>query len=212
MNQEAPIAFIHIPRTGGTSLRALLRWTYGESLSWQKIDGDFPADIAEQIPKTARVIAGHMSFGLHEHLPVRYATVLRDPVERCVSHYQLWRHQKTTKSGEVQPDISFQRFLGTKWAANLQARMVAGVFRRGMDMDDRRLLATAKRNLEGFEIVGFADALGQFAADMGADPHDLPRRHGFESPPELTRDQLDELRLLNAVDILVVQWARERFA
>ncbi len=76
-----PIAFIHIPRTSGSSLKTALRRCYGEDLCWLKLGGEFPPDGASWISPTAKIGGGHMNRGLHEFTSAPYATVLRDPID-----------------------------------------------------------------------------------------------------------------------------------
>ena len=90
--------FIHIPKTGGTSLRSLFEDHYGDRLLRVYRSGPEPRVHPDEIASItaqqagAPAVFGHFAFGIHEHLPgeARYAAVLRDPVMRVVSHYYLY--------------------------------------------------------------------------------------------------------------------------
>lgn len=83
------ILFLHIPKTGGTSLIQIMEWQYGQiskspdadflDLSeWQRFSGRFDKQAA----------AGHIPYGTHEIFrDCRYITILRHPVDRIVSLY-----------------------------------------------------------------------------------------------------------------------------
>jgi hypothetical protein len=89
-NAQAPLIFLHIPKTAGTTFNSILRDVYGAGFlrikprHWQK---------TRRIPADVRVITGHMPWGVHKRWDVaaNYVTFLRDPVERIIS---LWWHAK----------------------------------------------------------------------------------------------------------------------
>ncbi len=90
----APIIFLHIQNSMGTSIRNAL----AEGLSPLDVLFIYPEGLGVPmeeffgIPALAlartRLIFGHTLFGIHEHLPLqgRYRTVLRCPVERLISN------------------------------------------------------------------------------------------------------------------------------
>ncbi len=90
--QEALI-FIHLPKTAGVTFEQVLLRQYAREEAY----AIYPADpgverfnqLAEARRASIRFLHGHMAFGLHEMLPTRarYVTLLRDPVDRVISHY-----------------------------------------------------------------------------------------------------------------------------
>lgn len=90
--------FLHLPKTAGTTLVGILEReyagrlhfrAYGPAGDWlRRLDGLTPAQRRE-----LAFVAGHMAFGLHRELPGAnvYLTLVRDPVERIVSHYHYIR-------------------------------------------------------------------------------------------------------------------------
>mgnify|MGYP003350421959 FL=1 len=87
--------FVHVPKCGGTSVLQAIRETHPEPLGLE-LNGDQFVDkrtilesVADRLP-AARVVFGHRVFaGLARSMPqpARMVTVLRDPVDRAISHY-----------------------------------------------------------------------------------------------------------------------------
>jgi hypothetical protein len=79
--------FIHIPKTGGTSVAETLRRTRSDIVgaASPREFANFP-ELFEDVP----IIAGHIPYFMFgwEKRPRTLATVLRDPVERVVSFYR----------------------------------------------------------------------------------------------------------------------------
>ena len=206
MQAEAPIAFLHLPRTGGGSLESALLDLHGGEAAFKIKTIVVDETLARTVPDTARIIFGHMNYGLHVHRPVRYATVLRDPVERIASHFRL-REIQTRRHG--QPVPSLQEFLEEPLWQNMVTGMLAGTYRAFMPSDWH--LALAKRRLEQFAFVGFFDRLQMFASAIGARSR-LPHVHRSADTPTLTGEALKTARRVNALDLELYDWARTRFA
>ncbi len=105
------MVFVHLPRTGGTTIERVLdrkyrsRVLHVETLREPLASvGDLPFDERA----AARVVAGHVHYGVHEHIPHEcvYVTMLREPVSRVVSMYHFirgnpkhWLHDELVRSG-----------------------------------------------------------------------------------------------------------------
>jgi len=93
---ELRLVFLHVPKTGGTTLHhhfsahfvpeeicperisGLDRYSEDELRQWRYFSGHFNADEIKRIPK-----------------PVFVVTVLRDPIERLLSHYYFWKRHSS---------------------------------------------------------------------------------------------------------------------
>ena len=125
-------AFIHIPKTAGSTLETILRQSFCSRHCDVRVGDDFngPLLTAEVLRRTRWVyprlasIAGH-SVRPHGDLQavrggVRYYTLLREPVVRCASEYQF----RVQRDGL--PD-DFGRWIHSGIARNRQTKMLAGV-------------------------------------------------------------------------------------
>ncbi|MDZ8120416.1 sulfotransferase family 2 domain-containing protein [Pontiella agarivorans] len=96
------IAFAHIPKTAGITLVSILRRSY----SWRHFDrpGFYRPLTARDLKQIRKVdrglasIAGHTiqpHTNLHQQLPVRYYTFLRDPAKRLISEFKFYLRRST---------------------------------------------------------------------------------------------------------------------
>jgi hypothetical protein len=98
MTQTAPeplLAFVHIPRTGGGTVKSAIQQNYERP----KSPGNYQSspentrravETLARSPGRWRAAADHIPLALYqEYLPAetRYLTVLREPVDRVLSHY-----------------------------------------------------------------------------------------------------------------------------
>ena len=84
--------FMHIPRSGGSSMRTLLTLNYaGEekvALSGAFHELDWFLTRPREIRSSYRLVHGHYPFGLHAGLDnFRYFTLIREPIARHFSEY-----------------------------------------------------------------------------------------------------------------------------
>mmetsp|Transcript_2982 Transcript_2982/g.4029 ORF Transcript_2982/g.4029 Transcript_2982/m.4029 type:complete len:358 (-) Transcript_2982:25-1098(-) len=81
-----PVQYIHIPKTGGTTIQLYLKRWFPEMFYMQNkvADWDCPSSL------NAKVLVGHRGFGFCERFTERdmlYIVTVRDPLERFVSQY-----------------------------------------------------------------------------------------------------------------------------
>ena len=139
------LIFVHIPKSGGTTLRRLL----SEQFCGTGVAHVNRADI-QQMPTpcspSASLVMGHMPFGLHERLPGKsmYLTMLREPTARAISQYHAWLRRRELDIEQ----FSFDEFLvSTPKLNNDQTRVVLGNVERHVPLTNADL-DQAKENLE----------------------------------------------------------------
>jgi len=98
VGEPGSVIFLHLPKTAGSTLRGVMVRQYDPAEShliarpvWDNFEAFKAWPEAER--HRIRFLYGHMGFGLHAWMkpPVTYATMLRDPVERVLSHFHSAR-------------------------------------------------------------------------------------------------------------------------
>lgn len=161
---DAPLVFTHIPKTAGTSLKksVIAPNVTPEQVYWVLGVGKLIRDR----PRNADVILGHIPYGIHRVLPhdrVRYLTILRDPVDRCVSFYNYVLMCETGTPGHRQgvsghPALadakrhSIDEFYALEPYRNIQTKFTAGLLwdraRNALPASVREIVASERRMLE----------------------------------------------------------------
>ena len=120
--QDKPLFFNHISKTGGTSFTGIL---FSIAVCHNKIFQHIPkkyGDKAEELPDTLKqmkpmVFTGESKYGFHTEFDAdksfNLLTVVRDPVDRVVSHY-FWLKKKDKQHSTPISDADFLRFLEQK--------------------------------------------------------------------------------------------------
>lgn len=185
----AQYAFLHIPKTAGTSFLHAMRTVFPSTCTPFAATFVSESDAAEL--RRFDVIAGHLSFADYQkYFPAhRPLTILRNPVARCLSWYWYAREivPASVMTDEVQsakrlsPEDFFQldADIIRRNIVNRQTRQLGG---HALDFsrDENADLNLAKDHLDAMRWIGDLDTL----------PADLLRLRalpGFESFPELPR-------------------------
>jgi hypothetical protein len=194
--------FLHIPKSAGTTLRTVIEDQY--TTRWSRVSAykdDIPSprwaaeEVLRRSPKqqdAAQILYGHFPYGSHPYLPspASYYTILREPVDRVISHYYYVLH-KFLLPDKSHPDR--QRFLDGELTLeyyvssgycremdNCQTRLLAG--EAGLYENtpfghcSQALLEEAKRNLR--ENIVLAGLTEQFDATLVL----LQRLCGWRTP------------------------------
>ncbi len=164
-------------KTGGRTLSSILKQNVGNTYRFHY--GQRPGerlDDLKAMPEPQRrslhLIHGHLCFGLHRYLPQPcvYITLLRDPVERVVSHYYYALHHPKhyTHSLVTEKGMSLAEYVssGITDLNNGQTRCIAGdrvQQLNAVERGDTSLLEVAKQNLDShFLMAGVTERFDEF--------------------------------------------------
>ena len=129
MGDERGLIFLHLPKTGGTTLRGIVRRQYPRGVICETPPTPF-FDLPAAERAKVRVLQGHVPFGAHEWLavPVDYVTMLREPVDRLVSLYHYARRKPGNPLHPLARALSLHDFAasGHPETLNHQTRMLSG--------------------------------------------------------------------------------------
>jgi hypothetical protein len=220
---DHPLYFLHIPKTAGTTLYNNM----DDRFEVEHICPDrFLPQLLKRDPdsfKHFRFFRGHFGDALKHFVdrPLTYVTVLRDPVDRCISQFNDVRRVSNNFLYKRVNDLKmtfadFARDAETQIAINnLQARNLAfdwsaeqmdgnfNLIRRGiagtsLGIPDDELLDIAKERLRQCAVVGilerFQDTNALLSYRFCWYPIRPPRRLN-QSAQRLSRDTLDEATL-----------------
>ena len=218
------LVFIHLHRTGGTTLfrdvispniKGNVYHVYGyRRLPLNPPDNSF--------------IRMHGAYGAHRLMPfynVRYITMMREPVDRCVSYYYnlLSRPhplQRLAKNSSLEDFFKDPRF------ANMQTRFLAGFFYNRLypvvraKVFRERMLSAAKRHLREMFCFGIYERLCEsgwvmnrkfgwnFVHSLQQHNKNLSKRPKVE---ELSEAALAVLKSCNDLDIRLYEYAQGLF-
>jgi hypothetical protein len=182
--QGGVVAFLHIPKTAGTTLNAILASQYSpdetreimmRGMSWLvprprlvpkpliSFSKIWRLKSTLRYGRTVRMIHGHFDLSIKPVLPddVRLFTFLRDPVERAISHYYHYRRQTGDPIQPVAMKSTLEEWVrdcGLVEMDNGQTRRLAGEMNLPCGRVTQELLERAKASLaRNFAVVGLTE-------------------------------------------------------
>jgi hypothetical protein len=163
------LLFLHIPKTAGTSVHNVLHRHFSrkEQLEINVFaTGKNLSGFSNEKLKELRLVRGHFAFGEHEAfgaVEFEYTSMLREPVDRCVSHYyyNLAEQDKKKKPGGRRINVPLKDLCETGdylFVDNLQVRLLSGNARIPIGSVTREMMEEAWKNLSAhFPVIGIQE-------------------------------------------------------
>jgi hypothetical protein len=159
MSEDLLDIFMHIPKTGGTTLSAIFRKQYKVNEIFDHDSYESKIKKVDQLgveeKRKIKAVAGHYNYGIHQHFskPSNYFTMLRDPVDRVISLYYFL--QNYHPGYERVRDMTLEEFvLKDPEAQNHQTILVCG-------KPENPDIEKAKENLKTFTVVGVTELFNE---------------------------------------------------
>ncbi|HSW07424.1 class I SAM-dependent methyltransferase [Aquabacterium sp.] len=225
VDDDALFVHVHVPRTGGTSLRLLLSKTFGSERCLMNYAGEIDQCTTQQLSRIC-CVSGHVEYGMHRHFaraPL-YLTVLRHPIDRYRSTYATFLGNPKSPYHEAACRLDINAFLREaldsdvpglrRQLHNLQCRLVCGEpsFGRAREFIDERYFLAAP-------FPRLADMVHLLWSSLGCPESLLPRVHDTEALADeqaermqLSPDSIDLLMQSEAEDALLYSHVQKSFA
>jgi hypothetical protein len=224
------LLFIHIPKTGGSTLQSILNRAYGKNQVFdvQNNRKAFEFDKLSPAEKQLKsVIKGHMAYGHHAHYSdtdnVSYITMLRNPISRLISNYYFILKQENhhTHKKLIENNYSLKDYVESGVLANTenaQVRLLSNNIDTPHGECTLQMLEEAKKNLElHFSVIGVSELFDQSILLMQEyynwkTPYYLRTNvtgHGVKVK-DLDQETLDTIIAYNKLDIELYNWTKNR--
>ena len=228
---------LHIEKTAGRTFRQVLNKQFSADDIFATYGRPVPDAIAElaSMPEDQRsrirLLVGHVSFGVDKHFPQEcvYLTMLREPVDRVISHYYYHLERADTALYEVihSKGLSLEEYVSSGVSSELndgQVRVLCGdqevdsVYGHGPISKSH--LEAAKRNLTTrFATFGLTERFDESALLFGRvmnwenvyynrDMHVTSDRPARSEIPQKTLQVIEQYHTL---DIELYEFAKQLF-
>jgi len=218
--------FIHIPRTGGTTFTTTIRNNVeSQYLCHYDAAKENFSHIAHRVkpwsPHKDYWITGHVGYNVHSVLPhedYRYISIVRDPVDRVWSYFNLLTTQMN------RPDDDLIRLV-YKYESNLdkimdshevpdfcndQSRLLLG---RAVLNDSSSIEEVIKHVRDKYFYVGTTDKLGEMIQDVGYLyywPDVIMPFLDYPKHPRILSLLAEKVRKYNVVDQALYEYVRDK--
>lgn len=211
------LAFLHIPKTGGSTVRSILRRNFflrhfDVYPLGNESDPIQPRDLrwARLVHPGGRAMSSHWFRGDTDFagagIEADLFTILRDPVELSVSWYQF----RLRKGRDA---LDRDAFFSRRGLANLQTRRIAGEvnLQRAIDLIEERFAMVGLQRRFDESLILLRDALPAYDLDVRYQVRNRSENRTVEKELFADTNFIDALRERNETDFALCRYVEERF-
>lgn len=212
---EGRLYFLHIPKTGGTTLRLLLE----SQLAAQEIF-PFRNTRSEVGLVKENLVSGHFPYWFCRNLDDQFddafkVTILRDPVERYLSFLRAKKKADGTLP-DLESVLNLRQMPNNPYSEGLVDNAFCRFLTTNPFLEGEPLLEDAKGTLDKFDCLIFFDHFASDIIDLSKrlgidlDVEDIPKLNATDPEP-VSIELLEEVRGLNKLDIQLYEYAKNHF-
>ncbi|GAB4134552.1 MAG: sulfotransferase family 2 domain-containing protein [Bacteroidia bacterium] len=221
---------MHIQKTAGTTLHSILQRQVKASEQLETniyTRQNLPDTIDRDVFSKMKIIRGHFGFEIKQytdHKRPEFITILREPLDRCISNYYYIRKRRALYQQDLNKKHigSLEDILDAKkyiFMDNLQVRLISGNLKAPYGSVDQLMLEQAKHNMEHyFSLTGIQEEFDAFIVLL-TKMYDLRlpyyRQHrkteGRATVQEIAPAIQQRILELNKYDTALYAFAKERF-
>jgi len=227
--QEHLIVFIHVPKTAGMTVHWVIDQQYEPGAIFTIDSNDIGGSVQElfTLPelqkKKLKIVKGHIPFVACDSLPptTRYFTILRDPIDRIISHYYFMRRnpQKPLYHEMTSRNMTLKDYVCsgiTNELDNGQTKFLSNFPNLEFGRCSPEVLENAKESLKKMTVVGLTERFDEtllllkrtfgwktpFYFKHNVSPH-RPRKK------DISQDTLHAIKKLNEMDFELYRYAEK---
>ncbi|KAN0034161.1 hypothetical protein ACTFIV_000647 [Dictyostelium citrinum] len=218
-----PILYMHIPKCAGhTSYVLFENYFRGKGVIqlWTHPNPDVYYDVS----KASNVILGHYQYGIHKVLPDQYKktysymTMLRDPVDRVISHYYYHRNNAYDPEYLLAKTSTFSEWLDRSPRGNNEmTRFLSGLTKDEEFKPTEETFHMALYHLRSMKFVGiterFKETIALLKFYVGIENHRIREKQNAAKikHPEVPHHIIEAIKKRNNYDILLYEEALKMF-
>jgi len=217
---ERPFIFIHLPKTGGTTLSIIARrnekpWSFKQFWNFIK-----RTDVPTLAQYRTGTIYGHFGYGAHllfkNKTKATYITFMRDPIDRVISHYYYHKTERNDPNYEFASKHTLEEWVQlSKHAINKQTQLISGLVTHPAN---NYSLEIAIQHLNNFGFIGltekFDESLFLMKYYLGWDLLTYVTRKQTRMKPktsEIPKNTIELIKKANWMDIILYDLAKKKF-
>lgn len=225
--ENQTVIFMHIPKTGGQTLRSVVEQNYkeGDVFRCYPTNPKYPnledfKNISDQEKERMKIIIGHIDYGIHNYISHDYRgyiTMMRDPVDRVISSYQhVMRNSEKLRNNCASILKLYEK--ERMFLDNFQTRMISGINPEFGQCYDEMLDQAIENIDKHFLMIGlnerYDETLRRFAKLLNWNSIEYERVNS--TPNKLTskcfsKIEINKIKEMNKLDIQLYSYAKKAF-